>query len=97
MWRKLIVAGTIAVGLFVGSAFALASQDTPSSQPTRDSEQVDHWSEMEFEMGDVWQEMVGHMQGALGDGYQDMVEEMRSLSFDMGRSDMGDSRGGMHG
>ena len=97
MWRKLIVAGTIAVAVFVGSALALASPGAPSSQPTRDSEQVDHWTEMEFEMGDLWREMVGHMQGALGDGYQDMVDEMRSLSSDMGRSDMGDSWGGMHG
>ncbi len=99
MWRKLIVAGTIAVALFVGTALAVASQGMPGSPATSDGTQTDHWSEMETEMGDVWPEMVGHMQDVLGDRFPDMVSHMQSFSFEMGESDMGgvDMRDGWSG
>ncbi|GMR02454.1 MAG: hypothetical protein BMS9Abin20_0790 [Acidimicrobiia bacterium] len=91
MWRKLIVVGTIAVTLFAGTALAVASQGMPGAPATSDDAQTDHWSEMETEMGDVWPEMVGHMQDVLGDGFPDMVTHMQSFSLGMGRSDMGGS------
>ncbi len=97
MWRKLIVAGTIVVAVVVGSAFAVASQSVAGTSPALEGTQADHWSEMEVEMGDAWQEMVGHMQDVLGDEFPDMVNHMESFSFDMGRSDAGVARGGMHG
>ncbi len=102
MWRKLIVIGTIAVALFVGTALAVASQGMSSAPATSDGTQTDHWSEMETEMGVVWPEMVGHMQEVLGDRFPDMVSHMQSFSLDMGEPGMGgfdmrDAWSGMNG
>ncbi len=84
MWKKLLGTGTIAVALFAGTAFAVASQATPDTRMISDDVQGDHWSEMSAQMGYEWPEMVGHMGSVHGDRFPDMVNLMQSSDHDMG-------------
>jgi hypothetical protein len=79
MWRRLVVAGTIAVTLLTGTALAFAAQGSPGTPGSTDGTSTDHWSEMAVEMGDEWPAMVDHMQQMLGDRFPDMVKQMQSM------------------
>ena len=101
MWRKLVVAGTIAVVLAAGTAIAFASQGDPATPGSPEGTPANHWTEMSVEMGDQWPAMVDHMQEVLGDQFSNMVDQMQSMEpfgIDMdGRGMWNDDQMGSYG
>ncbi len=100
MWKKTLMAGTVAVALLGGTALAVASTG-PVSDPvspqvpaaTQGQGSQDHWSEMSDLLGDEFDGMVEHMREELGGEFDGMVDLMESGDFDTMWDQMGEFMG----